>query len=319
MFGWLKKDWRKSPAHLLLLSKFRNGDCPERYVNADHWKAALGDAPGNVIADFVADKVVTNGNIEDKVIFKFKLTELKEIAKCNGIKISGRKEDLAKRLVERDSNAMLEATRDVIVLVCTHDGRILVDEYLDRQMEERNDAVNQTLAALDRLQFAEAVRVVAKYESSQVFPRGVGINWRNPDVARGTTRLRYVFEHVPELLLGVNNLVLAELRKAAAMMDLWGVSSAKPWCSMDYATGTHLDHDACARMLMFHASHLYKLQEYVAMGIKRVEIVGTFDGATCEACKKINGKKYPISKVPQLPNPFCTCKLGCRCTMAAIV
>lgn len=112
MFGCLKnKDLQSSPAHLLLLSKFRNSDSPTKYRNADNWSAALKEKPAKVIEQFIKEGMLEPAELPELVDYKFKASDLKSMLKEKGLKISGRKEDLIKRLIENDSKEMSETTK----------------------------------------------------------------------------------------------------------------------------------------------------------------------------------------------------------------
>lgn len=55
--------------------------------------------------------------------------------------------------------------------------------------------------------------------------------------------------------------------------------------------------------------HIYNqstLDKYTSMGISKVQILETDDDRTCEECRKLNKKIFPISNVPLLPiHPQC--------------
>ena len=46
------------------------------------------------------------------------------------------------------------------------------------------------------------------------------------------------------------------------------------------------------------------------------EIIG---GDSCPACKRIQGKKYKLNSVPELPYEGCTAEGGCCCTVVPVV
>ena len=104
--------------------------------------------------------------------------------------------------------------------------------------------------------------IVTQYEASQVFPRGLGIDWKNYDVESGVESLKLIFERTPDILNGMEEEQLIELRRAAAMMELWGTNTAKHWLPDDFQTGIHLEGDVASRMLVFHASHIRNMQNY---------------------------------------------------------
>jgi hypothetical protein len=74
--------------------------------------------------------------------------------------------------------------------------------------------------------FEGAARVVAAYEAGQPIPRGIGVNWSNPNVAGDVVALRSI--------LDADDGPSLEIRTAAAMMYLWGVSKPyRRWLSLE--------------------------------------------------------------------------------------
>jgi hypothetical protein len=314
MFGWLrKKDWRRSPAHLLLLSKFRNGDSPDRYRDAKYWEAVLKEKPLKVIEQFLKEGALEPEGLQKLVDYKFKASELKLMLKEKGLKVSGRKEELIQRLIENDKQSMCNATKGLDMYRCTSEGIQLAEHYLEGKKTKRNAAERDALDLLARKEFSKAVRIVAQYEASQVFPRGLGIDWKNYDVESDVQSLKTIFERTPGILKDIEENRLDKLRLGAAMMQLWGTSTAERWVPDDFETGIHLDSDAACRMFVFHAAHLRNMAGYKEALVKTVEVSSVGDGNTCAECQKISGKKYKVESVPELPYSKCTCDIGCRC------
>ena len=58
-----------------------------------------------------------------------------------------------------------------------------------------------------------------------------------------------------------------------------------------------------------------RLQQMIAAGIERVEVLGT--GSDCEACAALVNKVYPITDAPLLPPTGCLCMPWCRLVLTA--
>jgi hypothetical protein len=315
MLGWLqKKNWRTSPAHLLLLSKFRNGDSPDRYRDAEYWETVLKEKPVKAIEQFLKEGVLEPAGLQELVDYKFKASDLKLMLKERGLKVSGRKEELVQRLIENDEQSMHEATKGLHMYLCTTEGIQLAEHYLEGEKAKRDAAERNVLDLLATKEFSKAVRIVAQYEASQVFPRGLGIDWKNYDVESGVESLRIIFEKVPGILKDIEENRLNKLRIAAAMMQVWGTNTAGRWLPDGFETGIRLDSDAACRMFVFHATHLRNMEGYKEARVKTVEVSSVGDGNTCAECQKISGKKFKLESVPELPYAKCTCDIGCRCT-----
>jgi len=316
MLDWLqKKEWRNSPAHLLLLSKFRNGDSPDRYRDAQYWEAVLKRKPLKVIEQFLKEGVLEPARLQELVDYKFKASDLKLMLKERTLKVSGCKEELIQRLIENDEQSMRDATKGLNVYRCTTEGIRFAERYLEGEKSKRDAAEQDALDLLARKQFSKAVRIVAQYEASQVFPRGLGIDWKNYDVESGVESLKTIFERTPGILKDIEGNRLDKLRLAAAMMQLWGTNTARHWLPNDFETGIHLDGDTASRMLVFHASHIRNMQICRLSSVKTVEVLSVNDGNTCTDCRKISGRRYKLDNVPELPYAKCTSKHGCRCTI----
>jgi SPP1 gp7 family putative phage head morphogenesis protein len=314
MFGFRrKKDWRESPAHLLLLSKFLDGVSPERFHDDERWAAVLGGRPAEAIDRLRKAGMLAPAELRDRIDARFKASELKPLLKQRGLKVSGRKEALIDRLIEHDEAAMRDATGDVVVFRCTEEGRQLAERYLEDERQKREAAER---AALDRLQsrdLAGAARAVAGFEAGQVFSRGMGIDWSASPSESDKEILTAIFDRTPALLAGVDTQILRQLRLAAAMQQLWGTGSARKWLPDDCDTGMHLDADTAARMLVFHAFHLENVASYRRAGFETVEVSGVDDSRSCPQCRQIHGKIFALADAPEMPYAKCTCEMGCRC------
>lgn len=56
--------------------------------------------------------------------------------------------------------------------------------------------------------------------------------------------------------------------------------------------------------------------------IKEMKVVAGDDVNTCEYCQAQDGRKYPKDVVPELPHlaeTGCSCSVGCRCIVVAVV
>ena len=123
MFGWFKKekeheeasaaatppvrpqgtpppfDWTKSQAHMLLLSKFRNGDDATGYSERDYWEKPLGESASAAISRFVQAGALQKATLAQKLDHAFRATELKALLKARNLKVSSKKAELIQRLL----------------------------------------------------------------------------------------------------------------------------------------------------------------------------------------------------------------------------
>lgn len=313
-----KKDWKDSPAHLLLLSNFLRGSSPADYRDAEYWETVLKEKPAKAIDRFIKEGMLKLASLSDHLEHKFKAAELKAMLKSKALKTSGRKEELIYRLIENDRQGMEDAARGLDIYRATSEGAKLAQEYVDEDRRKRDDAERDALDLLSRGTFSQAARAVARYEASRVFPRGTVTSGgvvppSRDDELRWTRELETIFNRTPRILAGVDESRLAQLRLGAGMMMLWGTGRAKRWVPDDFETGIHLDVDAACRMLVFYARNLWQMEGAMSAGCETVEIMGHDDEKTCAECRKLSGKRFKADEAPVLPYAKCTCELGCRC------
>lgn len=312
LFGF---DWRESPAHLLLLSKFRSPRDPSKYYGDENWEAVLGERPKKAINRFLKDGMIGKADLHGLLSHKFRVADLKPMLRERGLKVSGRKAELIQRLIEADPEAMMKAVQGLRILQVTEAGEEVAEQYLEQKKEERQRVERSVLQALRQRKFKEASQAVAAFEAKQVFARGIGMDWENHDPSGDAAMLNTIFSGKPKILGELDDEQLAHLRIAAGMSLLWGTSRTKSgWLPEGFSTGLHFNNATAARMLVFYAYHRRNLEQYRGY-TKTVEIV-TLEGSSCDACKQLTGKKYRLDRAPDLPYEKCTHEMGCRCRIA---
>lgn len=304
-------NWKNSQAHLLLLSKFLNGQEIDYFIKSGNWEQPLNEAPQKAIERFVDEGLLKIADLETVVSYKHKVSDLRNLLKQRGLAISGTKDELVKRILQADQVGMSKLTVGIKLLTCTQAGREIAQQYLDAQKEERLRVEQQVMDYLVNRMFREASLAVANYEAGQVFSRGIGVDWRHHNPGRDIQILQHVYGNKPEILNRLEDSKLDSLRLGAGMMFLWGENRATKWIPRDFETGLSMDTDAAARMFLFSAQSIVTLKQYKEMGVKYVEVLVT--PGSCESCKKIAGKTYNLNEAPTLPNPNCTHEMGCRC------
>lgn len=312
-------DWRKSQAHLLLLSKFLYPQTAEGFAKADYWKDALGETAQQAIKRFKNEGVLVTPGLPERLAYRYKVSELQAMLKQRSLPVSGRKADLISRLMETDAGGMEKVVAGLTLLQCSDRGLEIAKQYLAAEKEKRDAAEREVLAMLQKGKFREASLVTSSYEAKQVLSRGLGIDWKNHDPRGDVASLKRVFGSKPKILARLDQGKLGPLCLAAGMMSLWGTNKARAWLPAGFETGLAMDSDSAARMLLFHAQHQANLERYREWGIKSVDIIAANDQHQCEACRKLAGRRHKLSEVPELPYEKCTSDLGCRCTTGPVV
>jgi hypothetical protein len=317
-------DWKNSKAHLLLLSRFINANRFEDFTKHDYWKNSwnnvLGEPSTQVIKRFVDEGILmTVSDLNDQLSYKYRVTELKDMLKQRGLSVSGHKEEMIKRLALTDPNGIKKAVAELSLLKCTQLGYEIVVEYLMIENEKRINIEHQVMEYLREHDFRKASLTVAAFESEQVFPRGIGIDWNHYNPNHDIEILKTIFENKPpKIIVRLGKEKLEAIRIAGAMMALWGENKAEKWLPENFETNMPFDYDTVVRMMNFYAQHKAELEADRKSGVvKGFKIVSS--GDSCESCKKLNGKCFSFNDVPELPYEHCTHKMGCRCSFRAIL
>ncbi len=307
-----------SKAHMLLPSKFLTPHVTDDFPQSDTWTSALGETVPQAVARFRSDDLLMEAGLDARLSYRYKVSELKDLSKQYGLPVSGRKDDLIRRLVQADPEGMKEKTSQLAIWQCSEHGREIAEKYLDEENSKRKGVEQQVLEYLRQRKFKEASLAVAHFEVEQVFPRGLGIDWEHHDPTGDVAKLEFIFKTKPAILKQINEGALDAVRVGAGMMALWGTNSARKWLPVDLETGLVFDDDTATRMFLFLAIHQANLVSYRQSGVvKSVEILSAPN--SCDTCKGLSGKKYRLDKVPELPYEHCTHSMGCRCTLIPVV
>ncbi len=330
----MKSDWKKSKAHLLLLSKFIHANRFEDFARHDYWK----DMWNNVLEEPITQAIkrfmdegmlVIVTNLNELLSYKCKVNELKGMLKQRSLPVSGRKEELIERLVRVDQNGMRKIVAGLSLLECSQYGNEIAELYLLDEKEKRENIESKVKGFLENRKFSDASLAVAMWEKEQVFPSefavGIGTelqrNNHSQDVKVSQDELKRmstIFESKPpKIIASLGNEKLEAVRIAAAMMILGLENNANKWLPANFETDLPFDNETVVRMMYLHAVHQDTLRRYRNGGIKYVEILPAPD--SCESCKKLGGKQYKLNVAPELPNEDCTHKMGCRCCYLPVV
>lgn len=317
-------NWRSSPAHLLLLSKFLSARPAETYADSKGWLDALGEPVQRAIGRFLADGVLIPAGLGHRLDHCFTVTELRHLLRERGLRVSGSKADIIARLIDADPLGMEKAVAHLALLQCSEEGQRLSRQYLEAEKDKKDATFQQTLAMLQQGKCRSASLAMAAYEAGQVFQRGIGIDWQNYDPDDDIAMLERIMKgRTPKILKGIDSKDLAQLRLAAGMMHLWSLADADAANLLPdgFGTGIALGAPTSIRMLLTYHLQQAQLQQYrqmVRSGLcKTVSIRTCNDDSVCPACRAMAQRHYSLADVPELPHEKCTSEQGCRCWMVA--
>lgn len=303
-----------SKAHLLLLSKFLQSESRDRFSGDDNWSAVLKEPAGKAVDRLLDIGLIELCDLEGLLEAKFRVPELKQLLKESGLKVSGKKRELAKRLADENRETARRAVGDFKAFICTSEGGRLASDFVAQEKAEK-DAADQMIASCLRVgDYSGAATGRYQFEKNRVFSAGLGIDWASLDTKQHAQSLSKIFANTPSILDGMPEEVISELRIAAAMDMLWGTNRASAYLPKGFKTGHRLNADTAARMMIFHSYSLQRLERYRQSGADSIEVSGVEDGRHCDACREIQGKRFSIKNPPELPFPKCTCEIGCRCS-----
>jgi hypothetical protein len=312
-----RQNWRNSPAHLLFLSRFVEPRRPEDFVTRVEWKEVLQEDPYKTLSKFIDENMLMEGDLGCRLSYKYRVIELKDFLKQRGLAVSGKKNELISRLITADKIGMENFVSDLLVILCTDEGRKIAEDYLQNEKEKRIFAEQQTLQFLHDRKFKEACLIMGHYEAEQVFQRGIGINWKEYTPEIDIKMLNDIFSSRPNVLKEMEPSKYEKLWIDAGMHYLWGINKSGNWIDSNFETGVDYDVTTAARLIEYNAYYKRDMRELKQKGKKIVYIISSAnDSLVCLACKKLSGKKFKISEVPELPYEQCTSEMGCRCSVA---
>jgi hypothetical protein len=316
-----KTDWSKSAAHLLFLSKIRTPRAKEDFSKSDSWKEVLKEEPSKAIRRFQNEGLIDSAGLSKRLEYKYKVTDLKKLLIKRGLPVSGRKADLIGRLIDADPETMQRDVKGLDLFICTDKGHELAEQYLENEKEKKGKMQEKVLDAMQNHELRLASQLVAAYEAEQVFPRGIGVDWKNYDSSSDVEILSYIFDRCPKVLANLTNEQLEPLRVAAGMFALlWNRGGVAKWLKQNSALKLSIPADDAALLLHSHAIFLRALDEIQQNGfIESVTVNTCNDDLVCSACKELSSTQILIEEMPELPYEKCTSDVGCRCWMLPVV
>jgi len=314
-------EWKKSPAHLLLLSKHLSPRVTSDFARGDNWQEVLGEPVAKAINRFKDDNVIDILATDELLDIKYKVTELKQILKSKQIQVSGTKRALIQRLLNADPEGAQKAVADMTVYICTMEGKSIADQYLAHEKEKRTLTEQHVLESLKNAKYKEAAIIVAQFEAEQVFPRGMGIDWEKYNTKHDEIFLNKLFTCKPKVLSALSNEQLYTGRLIGALRRLFSYSDNYLSLPDDFDNPTVYDKSSILHLLMsnayFHTVIAEAVELHRTLGNIVIEVLTVNDDLVCDECKTLTKHPFEINQVPELPYQKCTCKFGCRCSISA--
>jgi hypothetical protein len=309
-------------AHYLLASKFLRPKAPSYFTESQDpsgrrtsgWTAALGETPSSAIKHlleqgyFVRCGDLTGPELSAAIDTSCTVAEIRPLLQTHQLRTSGRKAELIERLAQEFPETLRSVLRDRGLVQCSGAGRLFAQQWTDRVATLLADVRGD----LERKAFGEAAERSIAFDDELGFPK-----WEFEGRPEGA-QLARIAQANPAILRGVPPAVLENLRFTTELCYVCGRYYTPP--SGESVEGSPLPSDAAVRMVLFSANWQRSMEQFRLAGITHVEHFAVVeDPNTCETCKQLHGRKWPVGEAPELPHPGCMNSiLGCRCLYSPV-
>jgi hypothetical protein len=299
-----------SRVELLFLSKFEKPVNPDEV--SDYLKATTQQDTTKTTRRFLRAGLIESASELISLLASAKQVDLKQALKDAGLKVSGKKEELAQRLFENKpelAHQMTSGPHFVLSLA----GREKVQAFLASEEEADEKSTAEWVRCFDRRDLKgvlAAHRAYSKWEikpPASFNPMGISL----PD-DRIVEMYQAIIDAKPGILGEITPSNLLYLQRCAA----WNWAGAGKGGSNRFGVPSDfkcaLEAPIAVRMTFFSAKHNVDMRTFTRLKIKKVKISGC-GGGSCSYCQKLDGKTFTLGKVPELPHVKCTNEMGCRC------
>uniref|UniRef100_UPI003F498A99 SAP domain-containing protein n=1 Tax=Cupriavidus yeoncheonensis TaxID=1462994 RepID=UPI003F498A99 len=314
-------DWRSSEIHLLLLSRFLDARPPDRVP--EYFAQALGESPAATVQWLLDRGLLVPASLPATVAFWNSVADLKALLKERGLKVGGKKQELVKRLLDADETGMRKRHQTERIVECSLEARERVTQYLADKKREDNKMISAALAAIRAGDFAAASQLVSAHEAKQLtFEVENPLALPSPprETEADVNAIQKIFTLRPKILSQMSERDWSALHVAQALSHLLHGRFSEEWLPPDFVGVTKFPADVARRMLYFHFLHVERVEKYRAAGVTEGKVLcGAPNQGTCPECMELDGKTFTLDKAPELPYERCTCELGCRCCLTAVI
>ena len=299
---------------------------PQNYLNSLYWKLEWEEISkkslSKTIQELIENKFIESPKLPNILDYAFKISELKELCRERDLKPTGKKAELIERLISNDEIGMKLSVNKLKLLMSSETGIKLAQDYLLEKEKEKELAKHSILMALEKKDLGLAIRTMIDYEVNQFFQRGINIDWKNEKEENHLPILSSIFSDTPTILKNIALEKLEPIRVIAGFNYLWSEPFSNQLSEYEEVSNKY-NIQVCADMLFSNSKNkneileifeTYRISPTNFRKKMRVKILTCNDDLVCEDCKIIAGRNYkPDGKIPEVPNPYCSCENGCRC------
>jgi len=304
-----KIDWRESPAHINLLSKFVKPRLDQQVLNWQYLPQTLGEGTKDALQRFINDGLLNPAGLEESLQVKYNVSDLKKLLKDRNLKISGSKRELAERLASADESGMNKLIHKYRILKCSDSARIIIEDYEKNKNQARNAAIKRSFDALKKSDPKKAYKTYVEFQRQYTDPRYETNSYQ-------VESLQYILASNPKILEDINQQNLSILKAAICMNSLWQDENPDAWLP-DYKLCNRFNNHIAQNYLQCHA----RIQEELgrisyAEKVKLVFRPGDID--SCDLCTALDGMEYKTDELPELPMQGCKSETGCQCHLETV-
>lgn len=303
-------DWRTSPVHLDLLSKFANGRDIAQVMDWQYLKDTLGEPTKLAIDRFIDEGALVPCTLEESVGRLLTVSDLKGLLKERRLPLSGKKADLVGRLVEADRDAAKEVVGRQQLMKCSSEALALLDAF-----EEKRDA-SEAEAKANACRFLLEGNVREAYREYIQYTR----KYKNPDLLSSpyeAEELKITLSTSPDALSYLNALALDQLQAAVAMSQLWHGEDPLHWLPESFPTDA-INPKTAASYLARAAGFKGQIAQASEYDAKVRVVFSPYDVDSCGLCKQYDRKEFAPADVPSFPLCGCTSETGCMCELETV-
>lgn len=178
-------------------------------------------------------------------------------------------------------------------------------------------ATDELIGALRHREFRTALQIADAWHAQRFEPpvhpaqEAITIPAQPRSLEDRVKEIAEIFTLWPKILKGLDAEQWEGLHLNYAVWQLLG-QSADEKCMLGFTGLGAMDVATVLRMLGFYANHQRELAQWRPLGVKTARIACCHSGS-CDTCEALDGRRYAVSKLPELPYEHCTCALGCRC------
>ena len=285
------------------------------FVPAQYWYYEYGLNCEEEIKKFISLDFL---EITKRGINSLTISSLKTVLKSKGIATTGNKDILIGRILESFNEDELEA---LIPLpkkryALTVRGKAAT-EFVVPSVTKDIGLEDECLKFIQHKDFDSAFRRIACFRASAPGKFGIGIDWGQKAREGLDDDELYFYKDIlsgcsePDCIYR-EGMVLCDMLGAPGKLRTLMTRLLGAPTSVDGSAIRHADYAYAT------ACSLREIRSYRDDDIKKYEILGAIDKDSCDTCRKMDGKRYYVSKAKIGVNfpPFCK---HCRCTTVPVI